>query len=107
VVLYVHGWKNNANAASPPARKDVEKFKTALDRIAIVASRARTDGKLPPLVGVYIAWRGLTATVEPAKTLSMWPRRATARRVGRHDAFDTMDQIIRAAKPSPADRTRL
>jgi len=101
VVLYVHGWKNNANAATPPARKDVEKFKTALDRIAIAASRARTDGKLPPLVGVYIAWRGLTATVEPAKTLSMWPRRATARR------FDTMDQVIRAAKPSPLDRTRL
>jgi hypothetical protein len=107
VVLYVHGWKNNANAATPPARKDVEKFKTALDRIATMASRVRTDGKLPPLVGIYIAWRGLTATVEPLKTLSVWPRRAVARRVGRHDSFDTMDAIVRAAKPSSADRTRL
>ena len=107
VVLYVHGWKNNANAATPPTRKDVEKFQVALDRIATIASRARTDGKLSPLVGVYIAWRGLSATVEPLKTLSMWPRRAVARRVGRHDAFDSMDAIIRAAKPSPEDRTRL
>jgi hypothetical protein len=107
VVLYVHGWKNNANAAMPPTRKDVEKFKTALDRIATMASRVRTDGKRPPLVGVYIAWRGLTATVEPVKTLSMWPRRAVARRVGRHDSFDTVDAIIRAAKPLPSDRTRL
>jgi hypothetical protein len=107
VVLYVHGWRNNANAATPPNRKDLEKFKTALDRIATMASRVRTDGKLPPLVGIFIGWRGLTATVEPFKTLTIWSRRGAAGRIGRRDAFGTMDAIIRAAKPSAADRTRL
>lgn len=109
VVLYVHGWKNNARAATPPTRKDVEKFHTALNAIAAIpgVSRLRDGDRLPPLVGVYIGWRGSTATVEPFKTLTMWPRRSAARRVGRGASFDTMDLIIRTAKPSADDRTRV
>lgn len=109
VVLYIHGWKNNANEPPPPTRKDVEKFKTALSAFAAIpgVSRLKAGDQLPPLVGVYIAWRGLSASVEPFKTLSMWPRRTVARGVGRHALFETMETIIRSAKPNSDDPTRV
>jgi hypothetical protein len=107
VLLYVHGWKNNANAAPPPERKDVEKFKTALDRVATMVSRPSQEGRLPPLVGIFIGWRGDTIRAEPLRTLTLWPRRAVARQVGRHALFESMGRIVDAAKPRGDDRTRL
>jgi hypothetical protein len=107
VFLYIHGWKNNANAATPPNFKDVEKFQVALDRVALMASHRAQGGKLPPLVGIYIGWRGGTVNAEPVKTLTYWPRRATARRVGRSALFETMDRIVDAAKPAGDNRSRL
>jgi len=58
VLLYIHGWKNNANDAPPDEYKDVEKFKTALDAVAAQVSRRAEKRRLPPLVGIYIGWRG-------------------------------------------------
>ncbi|HLG54844.1 MAG TPA: hypothetical protein VI485_05910 [Vicinamibacterales bacterium] len=107
VLLYVHGWKNNANDAPAGTRKDVEKFRTALNRVALMVSHLKHDNRLPPLVGIYIGWRGSTVTLEPGKTLSLWSRRATARRVGRSALFDAMKRIVEAAKPAGDTRSRL
>lgn len=107
VLLYVHGWKNNANAAPPSDPKDVEKFKVALDRVATMVSRLKQGDRLPPLVGIYIGWRGGTVNVEPLKTLTYWPRRAVARRVGRSALFESVDRIVDATKPAGDDRARL
>jgi hypothetical protein len=107
VFLYVHGWKNNANDAPAGTRKDVEKFRTALNRVALMVSHLKHDNRLPPLVGIYIGWRGSTVTLEPGKTLSLWSRRATARRVGRSALFDSMKRIVEAAKPAGDTRSRL
>lgn len=107
VLLYIHGWKNNANDAQPPERKDVEKFKTALDAVAVQVSHETTGDRVPPLVGIYIGWRGGTVNVEPVKTLTYWSRRATARHVGRKGIFDTIERVVKTAKPSNDDRTRL
>jgi hypothetical protein len=91
----------------PPVKKDVEKFKDALNRnAAIPGVTRRRDTRLPPLVGLYLGWRGLTATAEPLKT-SLWPAPQRRKAVGRNSLFDTMEAIIRAAKPDPDDRTRL
>jgi hypothetical protein len=107
VLLYVHGWKNNANAAPPDKMKDVEKFQVALDAVAASYSRPDTPGRLPPLVGIYIGWRGGTVNVEPVKTLTYWPRRAVARNVGRRGLFDTIGRIVDAAKSSGDTRSKL
>ena len=107
VLLYVHGWKNNANAAPPGKRKDVEKFTVALNRVATMVSRLKHDDRLPPLVGIYIGWRGGTVNVEPVKTLTYWPRRATARRVGRNALFESVKRIVDASKPAGDTRSRL
>ncbi len=63
VLLYVHGWKNNANAAPADEKKDVEKFHDALNAVAAAYSSPGAPGKLPPLVGIYIGWRGCTINV--------------------------------------------
>src|SRR5262249_48922598 len=107
VLLYIHGWKNNANEAEPPERKDVAKFKTALDFVATQVSHLQQGDRLPPLVGIYIGWRGGSVNVEPVKTLMYWSRRSTARHVGRNGIFDTIGLVVHAAKSSADDRTRL
>lgn len=107
VLLYVHGWKNSANEAPPGKQKDVEKFHTALNAVAAAYSRPAAPGKKPPLVGIYIGWRGGTVSVEPIKTLTFWPRRATARNVGRRGLFDTVGRIVDAAKPPGDAKTKL
>ena len=107
VLVYVHGWKNNANDAPPPKEKDVEKFKHALNAVAKDFSRLSQGGKLPPLVGIYMGWRGGTLNAEPGKTLSYWFRRAVGRRVGRKGLFDSMTRIIDTAKPPGETRTKL
>jgi len=107
VLVYVHGWKNNANDAPPPQEKDVEKFKRALDALATEFSHAGEEGKLPPLVGIYVGWRGGTINAEPGKTLSYWFRRPVARRVGRKGLFDSMTRIIDTAKPVGETATKL
>jgi hypothetical protein len=90
VLAYIHGWKNNANE---DLSADVKKFSTEVDRISKILPQSGSD-KNPPLVGIYLAWRGLTLTVEPFKTISYWPRRAVARRVGRTGIYDAVEQIV-------------
>lgn len=107
VLLYVHGWKNNANDAAPPKEKDVEKFRNALDALAVQFSEDTQGKRLPPLVGIYVGWRGGTLNAEPGKTLSYWGRRAVGRRVGRKGLFESMNRIIDAAKPQGETRTKL
>jgi hypothetical protein len=107
VLLYVHGWKNNANQAPPEKMKDVEKFHVALNRVAFEMSSQAQPGRLPALVGIYVGWRGGTINVEPLKTLTYWPRRAVARNVGRRGLFDSIGRIVDTAKPAGDSQTRL
>jgi hypothetical protein len=107
VLLYVHGWKNNANDATPPQTKDVEKFKVALDAVAVTASRVAPPGRVPPLVGIYVGWRGGTLDTEPLKTITYWFRRPVARRVGRKGLLESVGRIIDAAKPPGDAQTKL
>ena len=65
VLIYVHGWKNNANQAPAPKEKDVEKFKKTLEEIAPLLP-SLPDGRRTPLVGVYIGWHGKsTMLIDP------------------------------------------
>ena len=90
VLVYIHGWKNNA---SEELSADVTKFRNEVDRISLILPRAEAGGK-PPLIGIYLAWRGLTLTIEPFKTLSYWDRRGTARHVGQTGAYDATARIV-------------
>ena len=82
-LLYVHGWKNNANQM-PAGRKpqDVERFGTAMAELGYQASQTSPESPVP-IVGVYVGWKGKSLMGPGFFTfLSYWSRRNTANRVG-------------------------
>jgi hypothetical protein len=80
LLVFVHGWKNNA------ARDcgNVKTFRTALQELhKAEEEQSAQAGRTPrKIVGVYCGWRGLAATMEPFKELSIWDRKSTAHKVG-------------------------
>jgi hypothetical protein len=64
VMVYIHGWQNNADEV-PGSCQDVCKFRDTL--LVTLADEQAESGKPLKVVGIYLAWRGLTFTVEPFK----------------------------------------
>ncbi len=91
VVVFIHGWKNNASNAS----NNVAGFEAFLRSIY---NYPREGGAPPPpLMGVYIGWRG--ARIRIAKDLSYWNGAdATLRAAGPH-LEEALYGIMRAVKP--------
>jgi hypothetical protein len=75
VVLFIHGWKNDADAANG----NVQSFREILSALALAEQSAGADGR--HVVGIYVGWRGLSARLEPFEELSFWERKATAQYV--------------------------
>jgi hypothetical protein len=69
--LFVHGWKHNAS----PEDEDVRGFRETLQAAALVEQATKEPHRV---IGIYVAWRGLSATLEPFLELSFWERKATA-----------------------------
>lgn len=89
VVVYVHGWQNNASDVSG----DVVKFRGLMSRLADEYP-VGLPGKAPQVVGIYLAWRGLTFTVEPFKHIvSYWPRRQIAKKLGQIGVRDAVCRV--------------
>jgi hypothetical protein len=89
VVVYVHGWQNNASNLSG----DIAKFRGFMSRLADDYPLG-LPGKAPQVVGIYLAWRGLTFTFEPFKhIISYWPRREIAKKVGRAGMYQSIEKI--------------
>lgn len=98
VLIYVHGWKNNANQATPPEKKDVEKFQTTMEEVATLLPPLQ-DGRPTPLVGVYIGWRGKSLELPTALNwVSFWTRGIAAKHVGGPDLTTTLNKLVQAAK---------
>ena len=112
VFVYIHGWQNNADEEKNKASEtdclklngDVAKFRTCgVERLA-----SRFGGESRPVVGIYLAWRGLSTNVEPFKHfISYWPRRNKARYVGRKGMFKALDDIVRKVGEHRDDYTLL
>jgi hypothetical protein len=100
VVVYVHGWQNNASELSG----DVVKFRGFMSRLADDYPVGEA-GKPPQVVGIYLAWRGLTFTVEPFKHIaSYWPRRQIAKNVGRTGVYNAINEIATAVNADKVGR---
>jgi hypothetical protein len=69
--LFVHGWKHNASSDDG----DVNAFREVLQSAAFVEGASQRPHRV---IGVYVSWRGLSATFEPFLELSFWERKATA-----------------------------
>jgi hypothetical protein len=85
IVTFVHGWKENAAYGG----NGVTTFREIL---SLLNEAERSQTKYPPrkVVGVYMGWRGLSATWEPFKELSFWDRKGTAHKVGGYGAMTEM-----------------
>src|ERR1043166_9006413 len=80
IVLFVHGWKNNAAYRND----NVEMFRAMLKDLksAEQIQSGLDKQNTRKIVGVYAGWRGLSAEWEPFKELSFWERKNTAHKIG-------------------------
>lgn len=77
--VFVHGWKHNA----APSDENVSGFREVLNSAAMVEQASQTPHRV---VGIYVGWRGLSATIEPFLELSFWDRKFTAHHVAEGSA---------------------
>jgi hypothetical protein len=109
IVLFVHGWKNNAAYDND----NVEMFRNILKQLG-TAETIQTNHPTRKVVGIYAGWRGLSAMLEPFKELSFWERKNTAHKVGGYGAMtellvdlETLQQAGNDSLAANAPRTEL
>lgn len=91
VVLFIHGWKNNADNTS-----NVAGFRCFLNDIY----RSYADrGSAQPLMGIYVGWRGEEWTV--AQDLTFLTRSEATLRVAGPHLEEALYRIIRTVKAPP------
>jgi hypothetical protein len=86
LVVYVHGWKNNASSAN----SDVQQFRKLLSSLDLLES---TMPDRHQVVGIFVGWRGLSATWEPFKEFSFWDRKNTANKVAVGSARELFSRL--------------
>jgi len=80
MVVFVHGWKHNAQVCDT----NVACLRETLIRLDnLERASASMEGREPRrIVGVYVGWRGLSLTAPVLKETTFYSRKATAQRVG-------------------------
>jgi hypothetical protein len=92
VVVYIHGWQNNAD--EPPGTcQDVCKFRDIL-LARLADSQAEAGGKPLKVVGIYLAWRGRMFTHDPFNHIySYYTRRRRALLIGQTGMYSALTEI--------------
>lgn len=112
IMLFVHGWKNNAAYDNG----NVATFRTVLKQLSDEEKEACTNANDLPrsVIGIYAGWRGLSETMEPFKELSFWARKNAAQRVGGYGAMtelitdlERLQSSNNASLPDGARQTKL
>lgn len=85
LVAFVHGWMDNAKYDN----NGVIAFGNILGQLNS-AEQAQKDHPPRKLVGVYLAWRGLSVEVPGLDLLTFWGRKDTAHKVGGYGAMAEM-----------------
>lgn len=90
LLTYVHGWDHNAAKNND----NLQKF------TAFVESVAKNDdfSKHYDVQGLYVGWRGKSASTLPLHVLSFWNRKTTAQRIGRHPLLSGLLQMSQATR---------
>ena len=106
-VVFAHGWLNNA----APKNENLARFREMLKGIA-KGDREICEGRScegRKVVGVYLAWRGMAATLQPFAGLSFWNRKSRAHRVGQDGATEVLAELakIKAGTSSAKEKSRL
>jgi hypothetical protein len=117
MVLFVHGWKNNAAFDDG----NVQTFRSALTEMnGLETELSKQQGRQPrKLVGVYAGWRGLSIKsdffpIPLGKETTFWGRKNAAQRVGGYGAMTELMMDLEALQragnqslPTNASQTKL
>lgn len=98
IVLFAHGWKNDARLCN----RNACCFRAFLDRLAkdVKSVSERTGGAIGPsrTIGIFIGWRGLSATVPPFRELSFYARKRAAHTIGQGELVELLTFLDRFQK---------
>ena len=90
IVLFAHGWQNDARLCNG----NVCCFRTFLSRIAEDARMVteRSGGVVKPakVIGIFMGWRGLSATLPPFRALSFYSRKSAAHAIGNGELVELL-----------------
>jgi hypothetical protein len=100
-VLFIHGWKNNAD----PNSNNVAGFEAFLRQVYPEVIGGLKNECAKPLMGIYIGWRG--ARVRIGKNFSYWNGSNAAVRAGGLGLEEALYRIMRTARPSPKEESNL
>jgi hypothetical protein len=101
VVVYVHGWKHNAD----PKRSEGNLAKFRGDVIRLAREQHEAGAPNPDrVIGVYLGWRGATTRVPVQKELTFWTRRLTAERVVSYNMRETLFRVMTVTKERPESK---
>jgi hypothetical protein len=98
IVVYVHGWKHNADADD----ENIKEFRDLLLAASLVEEsneeQARikriTDIKARRVVGVYVGWRGKSLDLpEPFINVTFWDRKFTAQHVAQGSVRELFSRL--------------
>ena len=92
VIVFVHGWKNNASF-------DDANVKSFRQMLKILSDNGLTFGRRP--IGIYVGWRGLSVDMAGVKELTYWERKAVAQEVGKGGVTEV---LLRLRQVTAANR---
>lgn len=103
VVVYLHGWKHNADW-----QREGGGLRVFAAQLAETARGLTPAGKLAAdhVVGIYLGWRGRVLR-GPQSNFSFWNRRAAAERVASINMRETLFRVVHAVKSRPQSKVIL
>lgn len=82
MVVFIHGWKHNAEVGDD----NVMDFREVLIRISERETALAKSDKLPrdprPVIGLYLGWRGVSVTLPLIRQVTFWERKQRAHLAG-------------------------
>lgn len=95
VLVYIHGWKNNADPNHENG--SLERFRQT---VLATATRDRDDRPFATdrVVGVFLGWRGDSSNMPLQEQLTFWDRRQAGERVASIHMQETLLRIMQATK---------
>jgi pimeloyl-ACP methyl ester carboxylesterase len=91
MVVFVHGWKHNASVAD----SNVASFRGALTQLSATENELSRKVGRPArqVIGVYLGWRGESATPAVIENFTFWDRKNTAHKVGHGQVTEVFDRL--------------
>jgi pimeloyl-ACP methyl ester carboxylesterase len=102
VVLFVHGWQNDASKREDRKHdNNVEGFQRLLETTRQVMRRAGRGPDEVSLIGVYLSWRGRSTDVGLLKPMTFYSRRGAGQRAASVSTTEAILRVMSAAKNNP------